>query len=181
MRRISRAAWLAVGGAVLASVLCAVAMARLSRLPLLASGIEAAHETRLLTVASPEGLVILSPPAAYPTRPNLSVAPIRWGASGRLVAIRSVAWSRGRLAVIASVEKEQSTRDSLLILEDRSLATVATSPGALFGLHSASDHFELWAHIDGGFEPLSVTRQEKVWRAAAGERRPVGAPLSAID
>jgi hypothetical protein len=148
MRRITRATWLAMGGALLASLLSVAALSRVASQPRLATTLPGATAAPLLSVVTPAGVVVVTANGAYRVRPDLQVEPIGWK-YGRIVGVRSVAWAEGTLQLLASVEDDGVPVVSVLVLEGNQLVMETGTHFDALGITAEKDGLVIYADQDG--------------------------------
>src|SRR3954470_22357002 len=103
MSRISRAAWLAMAAAMVASLLSVGALVRVAAQPRLATPLAA--EAPLLSLVTGDGVVVVHANGAYRIKSNLRIAPIAWSEYGRILAVRSVGHLADGIGLIVSIER----------------------------------------------------------------------------
>src|SRR5689334_5200239 len=100
MRRITRATWWVMGGALLASLLSVAALSRVASQPRLATTLPGATAAPLLSVVTPDhAVLVVTASGAYRVRSDLQIAPLEWKEYGRIVAVRSAAWWNDQLVM----------------------------------------------------------------------------------
>src|SRR4051794_35774139 len=148
MRRITRATWLVMGAALLASLLSAAALSRVASQPRLATPLPGATATPLLSVVTPEGVVVITANGGYRVRPDLGVELIEWKQHPRILSIHSVAWA-GKLAVLATVETEGAPEPSVLVVEGNQLTLRAYGAYNALAMTAEGGELILYADDDG--------------------------------
>jgi hypothetical protein len=138
-----------MGGALLASVLSVAALMRVTAQPRLASSLQPSSATPLLSVVTPDGVVVLTTGGGYRVRSTLAVEPIAWSEYGKIIAVRSAAWWNGKLAVLASVERDGSPEPDVLVVEGNELSPQARGSHNVFGMAAGPDGLSLYLHYEG--------------------------------
>jgi hypothetical protein len=121
MRRITRATWLVLFGALVASALSVVALVRVAHQPRLATPL-GSGSAPLLTAITPSGILVLTPTGGQRIDGQGRATPLR--SRGVLRSIRSAAWWDGALALVANVEEDARESSQLLIVEHDAITSV---------------------------------------------------------
>jgi hypothetical protein len=149
MRRITRATWLVMAGALVATALSVAALWRVAAQPRMATTLSGATATPLVTVVTPDGVVVVTSSGAYRVRRDLQVEPIEWKQWGKILAVRSVAWNEGRLALVASVERDGAADMMLMTVEGRQLVERVRLDHEVVGMTSEADGLIVYVNRDG--------------------------------
>ena len=153
MRRVSKGARLAVAGALVASVLCVVALGRLLEMPPVATGLPPSQSepgTLKLLVSVPEGVLRIEGDGAALVTPRLERVALGWPTDVHVDAVYGVAWTDGVLAAVY----RHGTHEGVLRIDVASRkATAAFEPLDVgrrsLGRRAAGDAFALY-RIDRG-------------------------------
>ncbi len=99
---------------------------------------------RLVVVATPDGLLVVESQGAHRVAPDLSTTAIDWPLGLYIEHVRSVAYNRGRLALVWSgVSGELSEHDGLLVI-DGARAEVSHFADRLIAVRAHGDGFETY-------------------------------------
>src|SRR4051812_32922300 len=96
MRRVSKGAWVAIGLALIASLLCVVSLAKLAAAPRVVHSLAPPREEvhRKLAIASPDGVLVVESDGAYRVTRDLVRHDLQWPEGMHIDAVVSVAPGR---------------------------------------------------------------------------------------